>query len=222
MARNRTASVEVKATLPFDIELAVKDLRRVDPKLGKLIDKIGPCWLELQHMHSPFESLLESIVYQQLTGKAAATICGRVKGLYGDQFPAPLQVLDTADDALRGAGLSGAKVAAIKDLAKKADQGDIPEMEQLNQMADEEIVKTLTAVRGIGEWTVQMMLVFKMGRPDVLPINDYGVRKGYGLIFNKGELPTPKELLKYGERWRPWRTVASWYMWRALDPPAAK
>lgn len=217
MARNRKPE-GTKEALPFDVNLALSELRAKDKKLAKLIDKVGPCWLEVQHMQSPFESLLESIVYQQLTGKAAATICGRVKGLYGDVFPSPRQVIDAEDDALRAAGLSRAKVAAIKDLALKAEEGVVPELTRLEAMSDEEIVKTLTSVRGVGEWTVQMLLIFRLGRPDVLPINDYGVRKGFALIFNDGELPSPKALARYGERWRPWRSIASWYMWRAIDP----
>lgn len=218
MARNRKPAAVIKESLPFDINVALVELRQKDRKLAKLIDKVGPCWLELQHMQSPFESLLESIVYQQLTGKAAATICGRLKALYGDVFPSPQQVLDTDDESLRAAGLSRAKVAAIKDLALKAEAGVVPDLEHLEKMTDDEIVKTLTSVRGIGEWTVQMLLIFRLGRPDVLPINDYGVRKGFALIFNDGELPAPKALARYGERWRPWRSIAAWYMWRAIDP----
>ena len=168
-------------------------------------------------MQSPFETLLESIVYQQLTGKAAATILGRVKALYETDFPKPQQILDTADDTLRAAGLSRAKVASIKDLARKELDGVIPAIDHLHTMPDDEIVEKLTLVRGIGEWTVQMLLIFRLGRPDVMPTNDYGVRKGYALTFAKDDLPTAKELAKHAERWRPWRTLAAWYLWRALD-----
>jgi DNA-3-methyladenine glycosylase II len=217
--KSRTSLLIAKEepTLPFDVESATAELRQSDAKLRKLIDRIGPCKLELQHMQDTFETLLESIVYQQLTGKAAATILGRVKDIYGSRFPTPQEVLRTEDDTIRAAGLSRAKLAAIKDLALKADTGLIPDIEQLHELDNNEIVERLTAVRGIGEWTVQMLLIFRLGRPDVLPINDYGVRKGFGLIYLKGDLPAPKELLKHGERWRPWRTLASWYLWRSLD-----
>lgn len=204
-------------SLPFDVVAATQDLRSSDAKLRKLIDRVGPCNLELQHMQNTFETLLESIVYQQLTGKAAATILGRVKDLYGSGFPSPQQVLDTTDDTIRAAGLSRAKLAAIKDLASKANDGLIPDIEHLNSMDDKQIIDTLTKVRGIGEWTVQMLLIFRLGRPDVMPINDYGIRKAFGNIYAKGELPPPAIVLKHAERWKPWRTLASWYLWRSLD-----
>lgn len=214
---SQLSSTSAAQSLPFDLELATRTLRKSDAKLRKLIDRIGPCTLELQHMHSTFDALLESIVYQQLTGKAAATILGRVKAIYGDKFPTPQQVIDTNDDTIRGAGLSRAKLAAIKDLSEKAVNGEIPEIETMSAMDDQEIIQSLTKVRGIGVWTVQMLLIFRLGRPDVLPVNDYGVRKGYGLIFSSGDLPSPAALLTHGERWRPFRTLASWYLWRALD-----
>ncbi len=216
-SRTSTLICANEPALPFDVVHATGELRLADAKLRKLIDRVGPCKLELQHMQNTFETLLESIVYQQLTGKAAATIVGRLKLLYGSQFPTPQEIIDTADDTIRAVGLSRAKLAAVKDLAEKACTGLIPEIDQLQLMEDQEIIDKLTNVRGIGEWTVQMLLIFRLGRPDILPINDYGVRKGYGLTFAKGELPAPREVLKHGERWRPWRTLASWYLWRSLD-----
>ena len=135
----------------------------------------------------------------------------------GGRFPRPEQVLETPDDALRGAGMSRAKVAAVKDLALKTLEGVVPPRRKLNRMDDDEIVSQLVQVRGIGEWTVQMMLIFQLGRPDVLPVNDLGVRKGFMLTYDTGDMPHPAELQAYGQRWRPYRSVAGWYLWRALD-----
>lgn len=185
--------------------------------MAKVIKAVGPCKLELQEMQSCFDTLLESIVYQQLTGKAAATILGRVKGLYKDKFPTPSQVLKTSDDALRAVGLSRAKTAAIKDLAEKTKAGLIPDIAALEEMTDEDIVEVLSSVRGIGEWTVQMLLIFRLGRPDVMPHNDYGVRKGFARAFKLDELPAPRHLLTHSEKWRPYRTIGSWYLWRVLE-----
>jgi len=202
----------------FDANRAVRQLSDSDPTIGKLIGAVGPFRLELDEMLSPFEALAESIVYQQLTGKAAATIFSRVKALYGgERLPNPAMIIDTSDELLRSAGLSRAKTIALKDFASKQIQGVIPDLEELHTLTDDEIVEKLIAVRGIGRWTVEMLLIFRLGRPDVLPINDYGVRKGFAFTFRKRDLPTPSELSKYGERWRPYRTVASWYLWRSLE-----
>jgi DNA-3-methyladenine glycosylase II len=193
-------------------------VKRADKRMAKLIEQVGDLRLELDEMLTPFEALAESIVYQQLTGKAAATIFSRVKGLYGGTLPPPKMIVRTPEDKLRSAGLSNAKALALKDLALKAEQGLVPSLKQLEGMSDDEIVETLTAIRGIGRWTVEMLLIFRLGRPDVLPVNDYGVRKGFALTYGRREeLPTPKELFAYGECWRPYRSVASWYLWRALD-----
>ncbi len=173
--------------------------------------------LELMEMHDCYESLLESIVYQQLTGKAAATIMGRVKAIFADSFPSPAETLACSDERFRAAGLSRAKTAAIKDLAQKCKQGCLPSIEDLEQMTDDEIIESLTQIRGIGEWTVQMLLIFKLGRPDVMPATDYGVRKGFARVYKKAELPTVKELKIHAEKWRPFRSVASWYLWRSLE-----
>lgn len=210
-------AAQKKLKLPFDAKQACKYVSTADKRLAEIIEIVGPCRLELMAMHSCFETLLESIVYQQLTGKAAATILGRVKGLYKDQFPTPAQVLKTSDEQFRAVGLSGAKTAAIKDLAEKTKDGLIPEIEALKKMSDDEIIRKLSAVRGIGEWTVQMLLIFRLGRPDVMPANDYGVRKGYAKVYKKKDLPTPKELLLASEKWKPFRTIASWYFWRSLE-----
>jgi len=168
----------------------------------------------------PFDALAESIAYQQLSGKAAATIWGRVRALYPKKRLDPDLVLDTPDEKLRTAGLSRSKIAAFKDLAAKTLDGTVPTRRALATMSDDEIVARLTAVRGIGRWTVEMFLLFDLGRPDVWPVDDYGVRKGFAKTFGRRKLPTPKQLMKFGEKWRPYRSVAAWYFWRALDAPA--
>ena len=168
----------------------------------------------------PFDALAESIAYQQLSGKAAATIFGRVRALYPKtKWLDPSKILATPDDAFRTAGLSRAKTAAIKDLAAKTIDGTIPSGRALLRMSDDEIIERLTKVRGIGRWTVEMLLLFDLGRPDVWPVDDYGVRKGFAKTFGRRKLPTPKQLIKSGKKWRPYRSVAAWYFWRALDQP---
>lgn len=168
----------------------------------------------------PFDALAESIAYQQLSGKAAATIWGRVRALFPKRkYLDPKLVVAMPDDKLRGAGLSGSKVAALKDLAAKTIDGTVPPGRALTKMTDEEIIERLIAVRGIGHWTVEMLLLFDLGRPDVWPVNDYGLQKGLAKTFGKRKLPTAKQMLKLGEKWRPYRSVAAWYFWRALDKP---
>jgi DNA-3-methyladenine glycosylase II len=211
--------------LPFDPDEALAHLRARDTKLGALIDRAGPFTLRLDSLQSPFESLLESILYQQLNGKAAATIHARVRALYGGD-PASQLLLDTPDEVLRAAGVSGNKSRALKDLAARTLDGTVPTHAAIMKMTDAEIVERLTEVRGIGPWTVEMLLIFRMGRPDVFPVSDYGVRKGFALTFLRlpktrplaaDELPKPDVLLKRGKRWAPFRSVASWYLWRACD-----
>src|ERR1700676_5578394 len=170
----------------------------------------------------PFDALAESIAYQQLSGKAAATIWGRVRKLFPGKHLDPKLVLKMPDKKLRAAGLSRSKVAAIKDLAAKTLDGTVPSARLLAKMNDEEIVERLITVRGIGRWTAEMLLLFDLGRPDVWPVDDYGVRKGFAKTFGRRKLPTPKQLRKLGEKWRPYRSVAAWYFWRALDAPEKK
>lgn len=202
----------------FDVAQAVRTLRAADPGLARLIDRAGPCRYRIRPAQNPFHSLAESIAYQQLHGKAAAAIFTRVRAIYAPRrFPTPEMFLATPDDALRAAGLSRAKLAAMKDLAAKTADGTIPSLARLKQMDDEEIIERLTQVRGIGRWTAEMLLMFRLGRPDVLPVTDYGVRKGYSVAFRRKELPEPKWLLARGERWRPYRSVAAWYLWRAAN-----
>ncbi len=204
--------------LSFDLAEATRHLAAKDEKLAELIANTVPFQLHSDHLDSPYEVLLKAIAYQSISGKAAATIFGRVKALSGNgRTPSPEQMLKLCKPALRKAGLSGAKILAMKDLAKKTIQGIVPTLEQAEKLSDEELVKRLVSVRGIGAWTVEMFLIFRLGRPDVLPIHDLGVRKGWAITYDKKDMPTPKELLKFGERWRPYRTVASWYMWRACQ-----
>ena len=199
-------------------EEALEHLKLADKTLGRLIRKVGPCTLKPRNGRSPYESLVQAVVYQQLNGTAAGTILGRFKALYpGRRFPAPEDVLASPDEALRGAGLSRAKTAAIKDIAARTLEGVVPTLRAIKRLSDAEIVERLTTLRGVGPWTVEMLLIFTLGRLDVLPATDYGVRKGFALVYGWKDLPTPKELLDYGERWRPHRSTAAWYFWRALE-----
>ena len=199
---------------------ARRALAKADPTLGALMKRVGPFTLQVEALHSPFQALARSIAYQQLTGKAAATIFGRVceRVGTGKRFT-PEAVLALPVESLREAGLSGAKAAALRDLAAKALEGEVPTLVRAKRMSDAALVEHLTKVRGIGQWTVEMLLMFRLGRPDILPVDDYGVRKGFMRTYGLEAMPRPKELLAHGERWRPWRSVASWYMWRALELP---
>jgi DNA-3-methyladenine glycosylase II len=189
-----------------------------DPRMAALIARSRRYEITPAVSIRPFDALAESIAYQQLNGKAAASIWNRVRALYPKRKRLdPAKVLATPDETLRAAGLSRAKVAAIKDLAAKTLDGTVPSSRALVRMTDDEIVARLTTVRGIGRWTVEMLLLFDLGRPDVWPVDDYGVRKGFAKTFGKRKLPTPKQLMKYGEKWRPYRSVAAWYFWRAVD-----
>ncbi|HYL47215.1 MAG TPA: hypothetical protein VEU52_09310 [Candidatus Limnocylindrales bacterium] len=204
-------------SLPFDHVAAHEFLARADKRLAQLIERTGAFQFKLDECDSVYESLLEAITYQSISGKAAATIFARVKALGSNgQCPTPAELLRVRFQKLRKAGLSRAKILAVKDLAQKTIEGVVPTLAAAEKMTDEELVKRLVSVRGIGAWTVEMFLIFRLGRPDVLPIHDYGVQKGYAITYRKKKIPKPKELLDFGERWRPWRTVASWYMWRAV------
>lgn len=202
----------------FDPEDAVRALASADDRLAQLMERIGPFRMQVNSLHSPFSALLEAIVYQQLTGKAAGTILRRVHALYYPRWvPRPADILATAPDSLRAAGLSRAKVAAVRDLSEKTLDGTVPTLARLRRLPDPEILSRLTSIRGIGPWTVEMLLIFRLGRADVLPATDYGIRKGFRVAFRTRGLPTPAQVLRRGERWRPYRTVASWYLWRAVD-----
>jgi DNA-3-methyladenine glycosylase II len=207
---------ENSTSLPFDLAAAVTHLSACDENLKLLIEETIPFALKEDGIASPYEALLEAITHQSISGKAAATIFGRVKSLGSNgRVPTPQELLKVRKPALRKAGLSNAKILAVKDLARKTIAGVVPSLEESRALSDEELVERLTSVRGIGAWTVEMFLIFRLGRPDVLPIHDLGVKKGWSITYGKRHMPTPKQLLAFGERWRPYRTVASWYMWRA-------
>jgi 3-methyladenine DNA glycosylase/8-oxoguanine DNA glycosylase len=204
--------------LEYDPRSACRHLARQDPVLAALMRRSIPFALTPPKTQSIYHALAESIVYQQLSGKAASTIFGRFVKLYRPKrFPAPQMVLDTSDELLRGAGLSRNKVLALRDLSAKALDGTVPKLAAARRMSDEELIERLTTVRGIGVWTVEMLLMFRLGRPDVLPCGDLGVQKGFAVTYGLRKLPNAKKLLAHGERWRPFRSVASWYMWRALE-----
>ena len=206
----------------MDSERAHQLLSATSPRMVELIARSRRYNITPTISIRPFDALAESIAYQQLSGKAAATIFGRVRALYPKaKWLDPEKVLATADEKLCAAGLSRAKTAAIKDLAAKTIDGAVPSGRALLRMSDDEIIARLTQVRGIGRWTVEMLLLFDLGRPDVWPVDDYGVRKGFAKTFGKRKLPTPKQLMKIGEKWRPYRSVAAWYFWRALDKSEA-
>ncbi len=197
---------------------ATQYLSKVDQNLGRLIRRVGPCKLKPKKRRSPFETLVRSVVYQQLHANAAEAILARVKALFPHRrFPTPEDLVNASQKDLRRAGLSQAKTYALKDIALKTLTRHVPTSREILRMSNEEITERLTMIRGVGPWTVEMLLIFTLGRPDVLPATDYGVRKGFALTYGWKDLPTPKELREAGERWRPHRTTAAWYFWRALD-----
>jgi 3-methyladenine DNA glycosylase/8-oxoguanine DNA glycosylase len=196
----------------------VATLGAADRRLGRLIERVGPPSLARDLGRSVFGSLASAIVHQQLTGHAAGTILGRLEALAGrGRALRPSHVIDASDEALRAVGLSGAKAKALRDLAHKTLDGTVPTWSRLDRLDDDAIVERLTEVRGVVRWTVEMLLIFRLGRPDVLPVDDYGVRKGLRFVDRLAELPTRDELRERGERWRPYRSIASWYLWRAAE-----
>src|SRR5271154_1559452 len=220
----------------YDSALALRELAAADPKLGRLIARVGPFTMRVASAQSPFEALVESIIYQQLHGKAAATIHRRLLESFSPVLtleaagtgahPTPQQLLDCPNEQLRAAGLSKNKSLALRDLAAKTIDGTVPTLQQIRRMSDEAIIEHLIQVRGIGRWTVEMLLIFRLGRPNVLPVDDYGVRKGFALTFGKlkptdkvtpMDLPKPDEMRRRAKKWQPWSSVASWYLWRACD-----
>jgi DNA-3-methyladenine glycosylase II len=218
----------------YDTAAALKHLSAADPKLARLIERVGPFTMRIAATQSPFEALVEAIVYQQLNGKAADTIHRRLIESFAPVLtlevagthPSPQQILDCPNEQLRGAGLSGNKSLALRDLAAKTIDGTVPTLARIRRMSDEAIIEHLTQVRGIGKWTVEMLLIFRLSRPDIFPTSDYGVRKGFALTFQglkpttkvtPALLPTPAEMDRRAKKWQPWRSVASWYLWRACD-----
>jgi DNA-3-methyladenine glycosylase II len=211
-----------KTHYPVDADHVMRELSRVDKRLAKVIRRVGIFPTKRQKPQPPFESLLQAIVYQQLAGKAAATIFSRVKALGASGFVTAEEILLLDETKLRGAGLSRQKIAAVKDLAAKTLDGTVPPLAALRRMSEVEIHERLIQVRGIGEWSVQMFLMFRLGRPDVLPIRDLGIQKGFQHIYGLADTPKPQAILEHGERWRPYRSIASWYLWRAVDQKRAK
>jgi len=196
-------------------------LSAVDKRLSKVIQGVGSLKIDLEPNETIFESLAISIIYQQLHGKAAAAITNRVKTHFSkeDRFPTPDELLSSPLPTLRSLGLSESKARALKDLAQKTKDQAIPDRAAAEAMSDEALIETFTTVKGIGPWTAQMLLIFTLGRTDVLPIADYGVRKGFALLYGKKKLPTPRELEAHGEIWKPYRSAASWYLWRVTELP---
>jgi DNA-3-methyladenine glycosylase II len=191
---------------------------KTDPVMAALIAASGPCRIDERERQEPFEALARAIAHQQLHGAAARTILSRLVALFAPlPFPLPQQLLDAQDAQLRAAGFSGAKVAALKDLARKTLEGVVPPASELAMLGDPEIIERLCSVRGIGRWTVEMMLMFQLGRRDVLPVDDFGIRNGFRLAYGLKGMPRPKALALFGERWKPYRSIAAWYLWRANE-----
>ncbi|MCA8916500.1 MAG: DNA-3-methyladenine glycosylase 2 family protein [Planctomycetes bacterium] len=204
--------------LQFDWKQAAAHVGRRDKRIGVVIKRQGHLRLEPRPLKSPFHALMRAIIYQQLSGKAAATIHGRLMDVFGNKRDVtPTNLLKLKDAQIRGAGVSGNKMKALRDLARRTDAGEVPTFAKLRRMDDAEIIERLTAVHGIGRWTVEMLLIFQLGRPDVLPIHDLGVRKGFAIAHKLAEMPTPDELTDLAEKWRPYRTVGSWFCWRATE-----
>jgi DNA-3-methyladenine glycosylase II len=197
------------------VSRATRHLRRVDPVLAGIMRQVGPCLYSVRRHESPFAALARAVVYQQLAGAAAATIHRRVLAAVGGGEPRPEDVLRTSDEALRAAGLSRQKLSYLRDLAQKAQDG-LP-LERLARLSDERVIQALVGVKGIGRWTAEMFLMFRLGRLDVLPVDDYGIRKAMQRAYRWRSLPKPERMRRAAEPWRPFRSVACWYLWRSLD-----
>jgi len=202
---------------------ALKHLSTIDPVMRRLIQDFGPCGLVPETRRSPFQSLVLAVAHQQLNGTAANTILTRFKKLFpGRRFPQPENLAGVTDEQIRACGFSFAKIASIRDIAAKTMAGVVPTSRQIVKLSDDEIIERLTEVRGVGRWTVEMLLIFQLGRSDVLPADDFGVRNGFRAAYKKRDLPAVKGLLAFGERWRPHRTTAAWYLWLAADAAKKK
>jgi DNA-3-methyladenine glycosylase II len=205
---------------PRVIEQAVSHLRTADPVLDELIDRVGACRFSVARRLSPFQSLVNAVAHQQLHGAAARAILKRFLALYpASDFPSAAEVAATSDRQLRAAGFSRGKIRCIRDLTAKTLQGVVPERRVIQRLDDEAVIKRLTAVHGVGRWTVEMLLMSTLGRPDVLPVDDYGIRAGFRIAYGMKSMPKPVTVRRRGERWRPYRTIASWYLWRATELP---
>jgi DNA-3-methyladenine glycosylase II len=196
---------------------AVRHLKRSDPRLAAVMERVGPCRFEPRRDGTDFEAVLRSIIYQQLSGKAAATIHGRVMALLGGA-PTPAAIAVTPDESVRAAGLSRQKTSYVRDLAHQAASGTVP-FDSLDALDDDAVIAALTSIKGVGRWTAQMFLMFRLGRPNVLPAEDLGIRKGVQLAYRTRGLPPPKRVLTLGRSWSPYATIASWYLWRSLELP---
>ena len=197
---------------------ALKHLAAVDPVMRRLIREVGKCELVPETKRSPFQSLVQAVAHQQLNGTAAGNILARFKKLFpGRKFPKPEDLAKVTDEQIRACGFSFSKIAAIRDIAAKTLDGTIPSSRAIAKLGDEEIILRLTEARGVGRWTVEMLLIFQLGRTDVLPVDDFGVRNGFRLAYKKRGMPKPKALAAFGEKWKPHRTTAAWYLWRAVD-----
>lgn len=203
-------------TLSTMYQDAIAHLKACDPTLASIIDRVGPCRFEPRTRGTHLEALMRSIIYQQLSGRAAATIHRRFVGLHGGRSPSARRLLATRDDALRGAGVSRQKIGYLRDLAARVEARELP-VRRLHELTDDEIIESLVRVKGIGRWTAHMFLIFRLGRPDVLPDLDLGIQKAIKVHWRKRKLPTPIQVAKLGAPWAPCRTIASWYLWRSID-----
>jgi 3-methyladenine DNA glycosylase/8-oxoguanine DNA glycosylase len=201
---------------------AIDHLRRCDDRLGEWIDRIGQLQLPVPEAREPYVALLETIAHQQLAGAAARSIWARVIGLFEEGVPCPRRLVDMPEEHLRSAGLSRSKAMAMRDICAKVNAGKIPDAVQIKLMSDTDIYALLTDIRGVGSWTVDMLMMFTLCRPDIMPVTDYGVRKGFQVLYRKRKLPTPKQLEKFSEKWRPHRSVAALYLWRIADTAKKK
>ncbi len=203
-----------------DIVSAVAHLRAADPVLDQLIERVGACRFSVARRTSPFQSLINAVAHQQLHGAAARAILQRFLALYrASAFPSAAEVAATPDQALRAVGFSRGKIRCIRDLTAKTLEGLVPVRRVLQRLDDEAVVQRLTGVHGVGRWTVEMLLMFALGRPDVLPVDDYAIRAGFRIAYGMKSMPKPITVRRRGERWRPYRTIASWYLWRATELP---
>ena len=214
------AGDSVKIVTSPDWAKAERALKR-DPVFKAIIKAIGPCTLQPVE-REPYEALVRAIAHQQVHGRAAEAILGRLLALHpGHAFPPPEAILAMAPEAMRGCGFSGSKVAAIRDIAEKAAGGLVPTRAGCTTLGDTELIERLVAIRGVGRWTVEMLLIFTLGRPDVLPVDDFGVREGWKVAAGLEAQPKPKALAEIGAAWAPWRSIAAWYLWRAADAAKA-
>lgn len=205
-----------EADLTRERRRALAHLRRTDERIARVIAQVGVCRFVPRAEGTHFDALLRAIVYQQLSGKAASTILGRILALYGGRYPTADELLATPDEQLRSAGLSRQKLSYMRDLAGHVHDGTLP-LDRLHELDDARIIEALTAVKGIGRWSAQMFLMFRLGRPDVLPDADLGIRKGLQRAYRMRKLPPPRKVQEVGARWSPYATYACWYLWRLLD-----